>query len=132
MDYEQAVTELAGLFDRVQATVPGDGEWQQTQFGARPCEGGAQSMLQRLGPGSDDPEAAAAAIVAVLDDAGYPARAAVTGTDPLVIEGSYPAEGTDGDGLGIQFGVSANATTLMGLTRCVPGDPAEINEQHRQ
>lgn len=134
-EYQDARTELVALLDLMQAVVPG--EWTETAFGAEACGlpgggTGAQSGIQRLGPGAaaGTERDVADQFVAVLAAAGYDAT---LNEDPieggLVIRGGYPASGTDDSGFGIRFGVSPNGSTLDSMSRCAPGDANEINRQ---
>jgi hypothetical protein len=72
-------------------------------------------------------------MLAVLADAGFEATSSEDTIDGgLVIRGGYPASGTDDAGVGIQFGVSPNGSTLDSMSRCVPGDANEINQQRQE
>ncbi len=133
--YEESVGEMVDLLDQLQALVPG--EWTNTEFGARPCAlpgggSGAQGGIQRLGPAVEagTERATAEQMITILADAGYEAT---MGERPIengvVILGGYPASGSDENGIGINFGVSPNGSTLDSMTRCVPGDSNEINQQ---
>ncbi len=134
--FDEARDEVVSVLDAAQAVI--GGEWESTEFGARPCapDGGgtgAQVIFQRLGPPVDEAglDGVAAEIVGVLADAGFDATSSESATpDGLrVIRGSYPADGVDADGFRIAFGVSPNGSTLDGTSRCVPGDADLINEQ---
>lgn len=139
MRFEDARAELAGWFDEAERAVPGDWEW--VEFGARRCtaEGGGEGatmQLQRTGPGVPDGSQrdAAAAMSAVFADAGFEVTLIETEVPGagLLVRGKYPAEGTDATGLGFEFGIGTNGSSLTGTTRCGLGDPERINEERRQ
>lgn len=131
MEYADARAELTDLFERIQDRI--GGEWQRMDGGAFPCgDDGAQGLLTRIGPGvpADQQAAIVEFVVDELDRAGFPpSTAELPPVDGAVVtEVSYPArDAEDPDGVQITVGIGPNATDVSGQTRCVPGDPDQLN-----
>lgn len=133
MDHVQAKAEVDDLFSQAQELVGGD--WQIADTGAQACSldggTGARYALTRIGSGV--PGENTAAIVAGVVDAWTSAGFAPTVSELPPVNGlvvtqvRYPASGNGVDGLYLRFWAGTEATTLEGLTRCVPGDANEIN-----
>lgn len=139
VDFEQSRTELLTLLDDAQAVI--GGEWEPVEYGARECTTGsngpgAHMVTDRLGPGVVDgtQRGTAEQLAEVFAAAGYELDLADSTTDDgsLVIIGRYPADGLDENGMGLEFGVGARGTTLSGTSRCVPGDPNQINQERQE
>jgi hypothetical protein len=133
MDHVQAKAEVDDLFAQAQQIVGGD--WQVADSGAESCNlvvgSGARYALTRIGAGiaADQTDSIVKGVVDAWTTAGF--APTVTELPPVndlvVIQVRYPASGYGVDGLYLQFWAGTEASTLEGLTRCVPGDANEIN-----
>ncbi len=135
MELDVAQSDLVDLLDRVQAVI--GGEWEPLLSGAMPCSAdgapGAQVSQKRGGPpiAEGTERQVADELLAVFAEAGYEltTRESTSTNGHLIIEGQYPPDGKDDRGVLYQFGISANGSSMLGYSTCVPGDPNAINRE---
>jgi hypothetical protein len=133
MDHTEAHDELDALLVAAQNAM-GD-EWEISDSGAESCtlpsgQTGARYVLARFGTGlpKDHQQPVIDNIVAALNEATFtPTVSTRTESGVEVTEISYPETGKGVDGLFVQVNISETRSSVLGQTRCVPGDYAEIN-----
>ena len=136
MDFYQARSSYLEVLDAAQAELPGP--WEASEPGARPCTAGglegANMFTQRIGPGVEDggQRDALDRVAAVLAEHGYPLTVVETeGPSGVIVEGRYPDDGTDEQGLSISVIVSPGGSTISGTSACGTGDPRQINQDRQ-
>jgi hypothetical protein len=137
-ELDVAQAQLIDLLDGAQAVI--GGEWEPLLTGARPCSAdgaqGAQVAQLRNGPPLDEgtEQQVAEDLLAVFAEAGFDltTREVTSQNGSRVIEGQYPASGDDERGRLFQFAISANGSSMLGYSTCVPGDPDVINQERRE
>lgn len=131
----EAREELYSLLDMVKQFH--ESEWETAPSGALPCTTGdgkdGVRFLQLMSGDGLEGEAQVAlldAMATAWTDAGFePVRSVRPEVNGIVVtDQNYPAGGPGVDGLVLQLAVGPNSVTLSGQSRCVPGDPAEVNE----
>jgi hypothetical protein len=135
VDHREATAELDELFRIAQDAV--GGEWDINDGGAEACalpsgETGAQFGFARYGAGVplDQQQAVVDAVVAGWTARDFvPTLGTSTLPDAELTTVRYPASGWGDDGLYLDFHVSDKGSSLLGQTRCVPGDHLEINKE---
>lgn len=137
MNHAEARAELDAVLTAAQNAV--GGEWEMADSGAEACtlpsgDTGARYVLARYGAGlpNDTLQPAVDTIVAVLTDAEFPPTVSTrTESGVEVTEIGYPETGKGVDGLFIEVNISENRSSVLGQTRCVPGDYAQINRDNK-
>lgn len=136
MDHLHALTEADELLVAAQNVL--GGEWENADGGADTCvlpsgESGVQYGLTRGGGNPvGDAQSVAASVTAVATlwtSAGFePTVIELPALDGLALtEVRYPETGYGVDGLYLSFQATTAGASVQALTRCVPGDAAEIN-----
>lgn len=138
MTYTEASAELDSLITTAQDAI--GGEWTSADGGAEACElpsgeTGARSPFGRFGPGmpKDQLQPVVDVIVAAWTDAGFtPAVTTKMQGDVEYTAVGYPETGKGKDGLYVELQINENGSGILGQTRCVPGDYAQINRDYRE
>jgi hypothetical protein len=138
MDHTEAMAELNGLFEIAQDAVVG--EWEAGDDGAEPCSlpsgaVGVKYVFARYGPALP-PDQHLAVVNAVVADWSANGLTASAGTSTLgdvqISTARYPENGWGDDGLYIELRVGVNGSSILGQTRCVPGNAGRINEEYHE
>lgn len=136
MDHTEASAELNELFAIAQDAV--GGEWEVADGGAEPCglpsgDRGVQYGFARYGAGVplEKQQAVQSTVVSAWtakDLAPQVGTQSIEETTYSTIR--YPASGWGVDSLYLDFRLGEHGTAILGQTRCVPGDYAQINRDY--
>ncbi|GAA4684896.1 hypothetical protein [Frondihabitans cladoniiphilus] len=125
MTPEESNAQITELFERTIVAL-GGGEWSNSIGGAEACvtaagNQGAQFIIQRIGPGSRDPEGDTELVRRLWVDAGFATTHALLdrGTVQQLL---HPR---DANGLVLEFNATEHALIVFGQTVCAPGDDAD-------
>jgi hypothetical protein len=137
MNHTEAWAELDAVLTAAQNAV--GGEWEIADSGAEACtlpsgETGARYVLGRYGAGlpKDQLQPVIDTIAAVLDEATFtPTISTRTESGVEVTEIGYPETGKGVDGLFVEVNISETRSSVLGQTRCVAGDYAQINRDSK-
>lgn len=136
MDHTDAMAELDAVLLIAQNAV--GGEWEVADDGAEPCQlpsgdTGVTYSFARFGPPLplDQQPAAVDTVMAGWAAEDFTPSA---GTDMVqdfeIRTVGYPTSGVDNNGMYMAFRVGVNGSSVLGATRCVPGDYAQINRDY--
>lgn len=136
--YADATAEVDEIITAAQDAI--GGEWTSADGGAEACElpsgeTGARSPFGRFGPGmpKDQLQPVVDVIVAAWTDAGFtPTVTTQMQGDVEYTAVGYPETGTGQDGLYVELEINENGSGILGQTRCVPGDYAQINRDYQE
>jgi hypothetical protein len=133
MDHREARDELDAVLVAAQSAI--GGQWEIADSGAEACtlpsgKTGARYVLARFGDGvpADQAQPAIGTIVEVWSEATFaPSVSSRTESGVEVTEIGYPETGKGVDGLFVEANISETRSSVLGQTRCVAGDYAQIN-----
>jgi hypothetical protein len=137
MDHTESAHELNELFVSVQDAI--GGEWENADSAAEACElpsggTGARAALGRFGQGVpvEQQQSVVDSITAEWSDAGFDPTI-TTGVDGDVdfLRVAYPESGQGPDGMYVELKFNENGSSILGQTRCVPGDYEQIRDEIR-
>jgi hypothetical protein len=137
MTHNESVHELNDLFLAAQDSI--GGSWENADSAAEACElasgaTGARAAFGRFGQGVavEQQQSVVDSITAEWSDAGFDPTV-TTGVDGDVdfLRVAYPESGQGPDGMYVELKFNENGSSILGQTRCVPGDYEQIRDEIR-